>query len=200
MVQVTNVVKQLIILNCIMFLVCNLLFPIYGNMMNLYFFTSENFRIWQPLSHMFMHADFGHLFFNMFGLYMFGSLVESIWGEGKFLKYYLICGVGSFLLQWLFWYFTAGDAINYVSMLGASGAVMGCLIGTAMVAPNMTVHLLFPPIPLKMKYLALIYFVGDLVMGFGQMGNVANFGHIGGALAGLAMAYYWKSTGKLYSK
>ena len=83
-------------------------------------------------------------------------------------------------------------------MLGASGAVMGCLIGTAMVSPNMTVQLLFPPIPVKMKYLAAFYFVSDLVMGFGHVGNIANFGNIGGALTGLAITYYWKSRGELY--
>jgi membrane associated rhomboid family serine protease len=88
----------------------------------------------------------------MFGLYFFGTLIESVWGEGKFLKYYLICGVGSFLLQWLFWYLTLGPNIVETSMLGASGAVMGCMIGTAMISPNMTVQLLFPPIPVKMKY------------------------------------------------
>ena len=198
MLQITNVVKQLIILNVIMYVFCNVLFPDYGAMMNLYFYTSENFRFWQPLSHLFMHANFFFFFFNMFGLYFFGTLIESVWGEGKFLKYYLICGVGSFLLQWVFWYFTAGDYINMVSMLGASGAVMGCLIGTAMVSPNMTVQLLFPPIPVKMKYLAAFYFVSDLVMGFGHVGNIANFGHIGGALTGLAITYYWKSRGELY--
>lgn len=198
MLQVTNVVKQIIILNIIMFVFCNVLFPEYGRMMNLYFITSENFRFWQPLSHLFMHANFSHLFFNMFGLYFFGTLIESVWGEGKFLRFYLLCGIGSFLLQYIFWYYTAGEYIYVVSMLGASGAVMGCLIGTAMVTPNMTVHLLFPPIPVKMKYLAVFYFGLDLVMGFGQIGNVANFGHIGGALTGLAITYYWKTRGQLY--
>ena len=80
MLQVTNVVKQIIILNIIMFVFCNLIFPEYGRMMNLYFVTSDNFRFWQPLSHLFMHANFSHIFFNMFGLYFFGSLIESVWG------------------------------------------------------------------------------------------------------------------------
>lgn len=200
MIQITNVVKQLIILNVIVFVILEFSPDQYKNMLCLYYPTSENFRFWQPLSYMFNHFDFGHIFFNMFGLFMFGSLLESVWGEGKFLRYYLICGVGAFLVEWVFWYFTAGPNLGYVRMLGASGAVSGCLMGVAMLAPNMTVYLLFPPIPLKMKYLALLYFAIDLFMGIGQMSNVANFAHIGGALTGLAITYYWKQRGLLHRR
>jgi len=200
MIQITNVVKQLIILNVIVFVILEFSPEQYKNMLSLYYPTSENFRFWQPLSYMFNHFDFGHIFFNMFGLFMFGSLLESVWGEGKFLRYYLICGVGAFLVEWVFWYFTAGLNLGSVRMLGASGAVSGCLMGVAMLAPNMTVYLLFPPIPLKMKYLALLYFAIDLFMGIGQISNVANFAHIGGALTGLAITYYWKQRGLLHRR
>lgn len=200
MIQITNVVKQLIILNVIVFVILEFSPEQYKNMLSLYYPTSENFRFWQPLSYMFNHFDFGHIFFNMFGLFMFGSLLESVWGEGKFLRYYLICGVGAFLVEWVFWYFTAGPNLGSVRMLGASGAVSGCLMGVAMLAPNMTVYLLFPPIPLKMKYLALLYFAIDLFMGIGQISNVANFAHIGGALTGLAITYYWKQRGLLHRR
>lgn len=169
-------------------------------MLSLFFPTSPNFRVWQPLSHMFNHNDIGHIFFNMFGLYIFGSLLESVWGEGKFLRFYLFSGIGAFIMQWAFWYFTAGPNLNYVSMLGASGAISGCLMGVAVLAPNMQVMLLFPPIPLKMKYLAIGYFCLDLFMGLGGGGNVANFAHIGGALTGLAISFYWKSRGFLHRR
>lgn len=199
MIRITNVVKQLIILNAIVFVILSFSPPQYKEMLCLFFPTSPEFRFWQPLSHMFNHANISHIFFNMFGLFMFGSLLESVWGEGKFLRFYLLCGIGAFVAQWIFWYFTS-DYLGMVRMLGASGAVSGCLIGVAMLAPNMTVMLLIPPIPIKMKYLALLYFVIDLFMGFGQVGNVANFAHIGGALTGLAICYYWKTKGLLHQR
>lgn len=198
MIRITEVVRQLIVINVIMFVFFNVLFTSTAPLMALYFPTSEQFRFWQPLTHMFMHANFSHIFFNMFGLYFFGSLLESIWGSGKFLKYYLICGIGSALLQLGFWAYQGGDELMYKSMVGASGAVMGLLMGVAMVAPNLQVYLLFPPIPIKMKYLAGFYFLSDLFMGFSNTGgNVANFGHIGGAITGLLITLYWKRTNNL---
>lgn len=199
MIRITNVVKQLIILNVIVFIIVSFS-PELKGMLSLFFPTSPNFRVWQPLSHMFNHNDIGHIFFNMFGLYIFGSLLESVWGEGKFLRFYLFSGIGAFIMQWAFWYFTAGPNLNYVSMLGASGAISGCLMGVAVLTPNMQVMLLFPPIPLKMKYLAIGYFCLDLFMGLGGGGNVANFAHIGGALTGLAISFYWKSRGFLHRR
>lgn len=200
MIRVTDVIKQLIILNAILFVFFQLLFVQSAPMMSLFFPTSEYFRFWQPLTHMFMHAGFSHLFFNMVGLFFFGSFLEEQWGGAKFLKYYLICGVGSFLLQYAYWYYSYGgtEMLNQVRMLGASGAVMGCIAGAAVVAPNMTVQLLFPPIALKLKYLAIFYFISDLFMGFGNVGNVANFGHIGGLVVGFLITMYWKRNGTLY--
>lgn len=199
MYRITEVVKNLLLLNVMMFVIFNLIFPQWENAMVLYFYTSEFFRPWQPLTHMFMHANFSHIFFNMIGLYFFGMFLEDLWGSGRFLRYYLYCGVGSFLLQWAFWYWRYHDTpyLNEVAMLGASGAIMGVIIGVAMMAPNLTVQMLIPPIPLKMKYLALIYIALDLYMGFGTNSNVANFGHLGGALFGFLIITFWRSRGIL---
>jgi rhomboid-like protein len=199
MYRITEVVKNLILLNIIMYVLFSVIFPQTGNAMVLYYFSSEHFRYWQPLTHMFMHANFGHIFFNMIGLYFFGIILEELWGSGRFLRYYLYCGIGSFLLQWAFWYWKYHDTIylNEVGMLGASGAVMGVIIGVALMAPDLTVQLLIPPIPLKMKYLALIYIAMDLYMGFGTNSNVANFGHLGGALFGFLIITIWRRTGAL---
>ncbi|HQW11718.1 MAG TPA: rhomboid family intramembrane serine protease [Saprospiraceae bacterium] len=201
MYRITEVVKNLIIINVIMYVAFNVVLSQFGGAMVLFFYTSPSFRVWQPLTHMFMHASFSHLFFNMLGLFFFGPIVEAVWGSGKFLRYYLICGIGSFLCQWAYWYFQyqGSPQLNEVAMLGASGAVMGVLVGVAMIVPDMMVSLLFPPITMKMKYMAMAYFALDLYMGFSNTGNVANFGHIGGAITGFVIAMIWKSQGKLRS-
>lgn len=103
MMPITNVVKQLLIINIILF-GASFLVPALDQLFALYFFESPMFKIWQPLTHMFMHASIGHIFFNMFALYSFGSVLEQIWGGKKFLFFYISCGIGAAVLH---------TAVNY---------------------------------------------------------------------------------------
>jgi membrane associated rhomboid family serine protease len=96
--QLPVVTKNILIINILMFLGCEAI-PALQEPLTGYYFESESFRIWQVLTHMFMHGGIGHLFMNMFGVYMFGALLESYWGAKKFLNYYLICGLGAFGLH-----------------------------------------------------------------------------------------------------
>ncbi len=96
--KIPTVTKNLLIINVIVFLACQA-FPILDLPLTGYYFQSENFKIWQVISHMFMHGGVTHLFMNMFALYMFGSVLEKYWGAVKFLNYYILCGLGAFGLH-----------------------------------------------------------------------------------------------------
>jgi membrane associated rhomboid family serine protease len=102
--QLPVVTKNILIINILMFLGCEAI-PVLKEPLTGYYFGSESFRIWQLITHMFMHGGIGHLFMNMFGVYMFGALLESYWGPKKFLNYYLVCGLGAFGLHQLISYF-----------------------------------------------------------------------------------------------
>jgi membrane associated rhomboid family serine protease len=98
------VVKNLLIINGIMFL-ATIVFQTRGvdlaNILGLHYFTAQDFKIWQPITYMFMHGNFGHLFFNMFALWIFGAALENTWGQKRFLTYYMVCGIGAGLIQLL---------------------------------------------------------------------------------------------------
>lgn len=96
--QLPVVTKNIILINIILFLGCEAI-PVLKEPLTGYYFASESFRVWQIITHMFMHGGVTHLFMNMFGVYMFGALLESYWGAKKFLNYYLICGLGAFGLH-----------------------------------------------------------------------------------------------------
>jgi membrane associated rhomboid family serine protease len=167
----------------------------------LFYPTSEYFRPFQVITHMFMHGDPTHLLFNMFALYIFGPPLEIFWGARRFLFYYLATGVGAFILQLLVTYIeleygmVSPNVVN-VPMLGASGAIFGLLAGYGMLFPNNLLHLLFPPITLKAKYFVLIYAGIELLMGLSPFNTgVAHFAHLGGALAGFLLIIYWRKFG-----
>ena len=148
-----------------------------------------------------MHADIGHLFFNMFAVFMFGPPLEDVWGPKRFLFYYLLTGFGSVLLHTLvrgveiYWFGESVFAAN-VPSLGASGAVFGLLVGYGMLFPDNRIMLLFPPIPLKAKYFVLIYAGVELFMGLGNLNTgVAHYAHLGGALFGFLLILYWRKFG-----
>ena len=167
----------------------------------MFFPTSDYFRPFQIVTHMFMHADIGHLFFNMFAVFMFGPPLEDVWGPKRFLFYYLLTGFGSVLLHTLvrgveiYWFGESVFAAN-VPSLGASGAVFGLLVGYGMLFPDNRIMLLFPPIPLKAKYFVLIYAGVELFMGLGNLNTgVAHYAHLGGALFGFLLILYWRKFG-----
>ena len=202
--RVTDVVRHLLIINVLMFIGTMFL----GDWERLrwlamFFPTSDFFMPHQIVTHMFMHANITHIFFNMFGLYMFGPPLESLWGPKKFLFYYLITGFGALALHLFVSYLEingyiggAGASLVNVPMLGASGAIFGLLAGFAMKFPNVQIMLLFPPIPMRAKYFVLLYAVAELWLGLsGRSTGIAHFAHLGGALFGVLIILYWQKFG-----
>ncbi|MBX2817718.1 MAG: rhomboid family intramembrane serine protease [Saprospiraceae bacterium] len=207
MPRVTEVVKQLLILNVLFFVATTMIFPQYFGYLAVYYPATDLFRPWQLVTHMFMHADFGHLFFNMFALFLFGSALESYWGGKRFLTFYLASGLGAvaIYLLVLHWEIGALPAAHQAAlmarptpMVGASGAVFGLLAGYGMMFPESKIMLLIPPIPIKAKYFVLIYGVLELIFGIsGRNTGVAHFAHVGGAICGAALVYYWRKNRKV---
>jgi membrane associated rhomboid family serine protease len=196
----TNIIKHLIILNAIVFFGTNALMGASRIMLAMYYPASDFFRPFQIVTHMFMHADMGHLLFNMLTLFFLGQWVERLWGGRKFLFYYIFCGLGAAATHLAFMYYEINflgnvNAMN-IPVLGASGAVYGVLIAFAILFPNQRLMLLFPPIPIKAKYLAIGLICIDLFFGVSGMGsNIAHFAHLGGALFGFLLIRYWYKFG-----
>lgn len=141
-----------------------------------------------------MHASTMHIFFNMFALYVFGPLVERYANPKRFLTLYLASGFGAVFLHQLimFLQFSTNDISQFPPAVGASGAVMGVLVAFAVLYPNIKLMLLFPPIPVKAKYLAMAYVAIDLFSGIsGYNTGVANWAHLGGALTGFLLTHFW---------
>lgn len=255
------VIKNLLIINVLMFILTNLMNE--DNMVSLFglhYFQSDYFRWWQVITHMFMHGGITHIFFNMFALWMFGKVLEQVWGSKRFLFYYMVTGIGAALIHTFVNYLSfshiqyaitafgntpspelyasilrkyfnsnlnpstltanmefisawAENASNpayiaaatnnlhsYMTALiniptvGASGAVFGVLLGFGMLFPNTELMLLFPPIPLKAKWVVIGYGSIELYMGLTQPGsNIAHFAHLGGMLFGFILIKYWNT-------
>jgi len=203
MPNISEVVKQLLILNGLFFVATQFLFPDISNALAVYYPTSTYFRPWQIVTHMFMHANFNHLLFNMFALYMFGSALEAYLGPKRFLTFYLLSGIGALCLYMLVLHFELSSLTGFqyqrfvnTPMLGASGAVFGLLAGYGMVFPNNRIMLLIPPIPMKAKYFVMIYAGIELAFGVSRINDgVAHFAHLGGAIVGALIILYWRKAG-----
>jgi len=139
-----------------------------------------NFQVWQLITYQFLHANFSHILFNMFGLWMFGIEIENMWGSRKFLYFYLLCGISAGLLHLFISPLIGEPAFT----LGASGAIFGVLIAFALFFPNRYIFLYFF-IPVKAKYLIGFMVIFEFFMVNSGGGNVAHLAHLGGALAGL---------------
>lgn len=191
--------------------------------LGLHHFEAENFAVYQLLTSMFLHSpeNMMHVFFNMFAVFMFGRVLESIWGSKRFLIYYLICGIGASLLHELYSIYqysgiqifniydestqqvvryTRAEFLKVANSVGASGAVFGILVAFGMIFPNVELMLIFPPIPIKAKWFVIGYGALELFLGFGNFSgdSVAHFAHLGGLFTGLIMLLYWKKRGTLY--
>lgn len=183
------VVKNLLIVNGLVFL-AQLFFEGQGHLIEIYGalwpVQSGNFKIWQLVTHMFMHGSFPHLLFNMFGLWMFGRILENYWGPRRFFEFYMICGIVAGLTHLLF-------GGNVGPALGASGAIMGVFAGFAYLFPNTPLYLMFIPIPIKAKWAIPGLMAIDLLGVIGQMpgDNIAHWAHLGGAVAGLVLVFIW---------
>jgi rhomboid-like protein len=206
------VTRNLLYLNLIMF-VATLINPYFmKDTFAMAFPLSTEFRWWQPLTHMFMHDGFMHIFFNMYTLVMFGMAVERTLGTKKFIWFYLITGFGAVLLHTGVEFLEVQQLLNkypgisaqsiYNSIpgvLGASGAVYGVLVAFAMLYPQARLTLIFPPITLDAKWWVIIFIVIELVTGITGTGmGIAHFAHLGGALFGYLLIRYWRRTHKLY--
>lgn len=151
------------------------------------------FQPWQLLTYGFLHSPtyLGHIFFNMFGLWMFGRDLERMMGPKRFLTYYLTCVIGAGIVQLI----VAGTQGGIYPTLGASGGVFGILLAFGLAFPNRMVMLLFPPIPMRAKYFVLIFGLLELYLGVsGNAPGVANFAHLGGMLFGFFLIQYWKKS------
>ncbi len=194
MPSITEVVKHLIIINVIMFIIPTLIWGYYGRgVLALHFPLSEGFMPFQFVTSIFMHGDPLHLLFNMYMLYFLGVLLETYWGAKKFLKYYLICGVGASIIA-----LAVNFATYYYSgeiplpSLGASGAIFGLLMAAFLSFPEKEVSLIFPPITLKFKVLVPILMGLELYLGLNfQNTGIGHFAHLGGALVGFILIRYW---------
>jgi membrane associated rhomboid family serine protease len=148
----------------------------------------HGFLPWQLVSYAFLHGDFVHLLFNMLGLWMFGSELERVWGEKRFIQFYAASVLTAGILQVLV---TLGGPP--FPTVGASGGLFGLLLAFAMMFPNRIIMLIIPPIPMKAKYFVAIYGVLTLYFGVSQQGpGIAHFAHLGGMLGGFLMIRYWR--------
>ncbi len=187
----TDVVKHLVIINVIVYITFAMLLPQFQQYSILYMpgGPGDKFAPVQLVSHMFMHGNFMHILFNMMALFFLGPHIERVLGEQRFLLFYLICGFAASGLHLLLYFL---GFIGPVSIVGASGAIMGVAIAFAILYPNIKLMLLFPPIPIKAKYLVGAYILFDLFSGFGGANTgIAHFAHLGGAIGGFLLMNIW---------
>lgn len=211
------VTKNLIIINVLFFL-GGVVATRYGidlsSYLGLHFFMASDFNPAQLISYMFMHGGFTHLFFNMFAVWMFGRILEQIWGPKKFLFYYIACGIGAGLIQELVQYIqyavqlSAYDKVdlgegmivpmaqylNLMNTVGASGAVYAILLAFGMLFPNEKMFIIPIPFPIKAKYFVAGYAIIELMEGIANnpSDNVAHFAHLGGMIFGFILIMYWR--------
>ncbi|RZL34311.1 MAG: rhomboid family intramembrane serine protease [Pedobacter sp.] len=227
--NITPVVKNLLIINVIFYAATWLMgqqgFQL-EEYLAVFYFDSPFFKVWQPITYMFMHGSTMHIFFNMFALYSFGSILEAHWGGKRFINFYLITGLGALALQWgvqaFEVYQITGSAINNLNtlsqngmsmadistirgiyagpMVGASGAIFGLLVAFAVLYPNLEMYIMFIPVPVKAKYIIPVYIVIESFLGVARFegDSIAHFAHLGGALIGFILVKLWRNKNTYY--
>lgn len=203
------VTKNLIIINFIIWLACALI-PQIGNSLHrhaaLHFYEASDFNLVQLVTYMFLHGGFFHVFFNMFTLFMFGILLEYAMGSKRFLLFYMACGIGAALIQEAVWALTLPDLVvgvlamnlSMFTTVGASGSIYGVLLAFAMLFPNRPLYFLFIPVPIKAKWMVLIWGGMELLLGLsGASDGIAHFAHLGGMIFGFMLIVYWKKKGMI---
>lgn len=227
------VLKNIIIINVLVW-IAQLIFDrqnfLLTNKIALFPIDTPDFKPYQIATHMFSHASytntggivFYHILFNMFTLWMFGRVLENVWGSKRFLIFYLLSGVGAaachLLVQHLRYDPAIVQQLNYALVtdnkqaidfysakagflapaVGASGAIMGVMIAFAFLFPNTELYIMFIPIPIKAKYAVLGFVAIDLFSGVSSISgdNVAHFAHLGGAITGFIIVYIWNKTNR----
>ncbi len=262
--RLTPMVKNLLLINIGIFFIDYLMGLGINDLFSFYGFNSPKFQPYQLFTYMFLHGGFGHIFGNMIMLFVFGPMLENFWGSSRFLKFYLICGIGAGVLYAMvnmyefkqvendartyrqnpsperyydflkdhfpdFRYYRSlsmfaeqyddnpdspslnresiskvDDIVKIIrdgGMLGASGAIFGILMAAGLLFPNTQIFLLFPPIPIKIKYLVLVF---GLMAIFGALhrtpgDNVAHYAHLGGMIIAVVLIKIWnKDRTKFY--
>lgn len=194
------VLRNIIIINVIMFIATLII----GDTMYLKFalfpIDSGYFKIHQLITHMFMHGGFFHIFFNMYSLFFFGIMLEQVWGPKKFLLYYMLTGLGAAACHLGVMHL---QGVTYpIPTVGASGAVYGVLLAYGMLFPNNRITMVFPiPITLKAKWFVCIFGAIELVCGVFDTGSgVAHFAHLGGMVFGLILLLLWRKRDRMYTE
>jgi membrane associated rhomboid family serine protease len=260
-----TIIKNLIIINVLVFIARQTIqhgdYTPMDDLFALHAWQSPLFKPWQFVTHLFMHGSLDHIFLNMFALWMFGSVLENLWGPKRFLTFYIVCGLGAALMHMTVLYFETQSLLdsyntllsnfnfetfnnfftqhhltdylqnsNYSVIidqyknnpdnpfaahqaslliqsfkdatlneptLGASGAVFGCLAAFGYLFPNTYLYIYFF-LPLKAKWFVLIYAGLELYAGLQNSAgdNVAHFAHLGGAIFGLALVYFWNKNNR----
>ena len=182
-----------------------------NDMLGLHFFLASDFNPAQLITYMFMHANFQHIFFNMFAVWMFGRTLEHVWGPKRFLFYYILCGIGAGLIQEAVQYIdyavnlsqydrvntgisiiSMDEYLNLITTVGASGAVYAILLAFGMMFPNSPLFIFPLPMPVKAKYFVIGYAVLELLLGISGGDGVEHFAHLGGMLFGVILIIYWR--------
>ena len=215
------ITKNLIIINVVFYLL-QLVFSSQGGdlnyMLGLHYFQANDFHLWQPLTYMFMHASLMHLFFNMFGLWMFGGLIERTFGQRHFIIYYLVCGLGAAFCQELSQFFQVYSMIsaqgagitdmmhlsmadkmmlnNFGLTVGASGCIYGILLAFGMSYPEERIFVFPLPVPVKARWFVCIYVFIELWQAIsnahGASDGIAHIAHLGGMVFGYLLIKYWR--------
>jgi membrane associated rhomboid family serine protease len=188
-------IKHLLIINAIFFLALAnpflfyilteffALYPLQYGIMNIPI-EGRSFYPWQLISYMFLHGSLGHVFFNLFALWIFGQNLENLWGTKRFVLYYFLTGIGAGIIHLL---------VSGSPVIGASGAVFGILLAFGMIFPNRHLYILFLPFPVKAKYFVIFYGVMELSLGISSLQTgIAHFAHLGGMVVGYFLIRYWK--------
>ena len=208
--------KNLLIVNFLAF-IATWVFELRGvdltSLLGLHFFLASDFHVYQFVTYMFLHGGLTHIFFNMFALWMFGSVIERVWGPKKFLFYYICCGIGAGFVQEIAQYanymieglsayqyvnvngmqMTTDSYINLWTTIGASGAVYAILLAFGMIFPNERLFIIPFPFPIKAKWLVVGYIAIELFSALSGPGDgVAHTAHLGGMLFGFLLIRYWQ--------
>ena len=183
------VTRALLLINVAAFCIGLFIGPLFTRVFGLWPLAGGLFLPWQVVTYAFLHASLGHLFFNMLGLWMFGSELEQVWGRQRFIRFYaasvLTAAAAQLRVTWLLG--------SMYPTVGASGGLFGLLLAYGMTYPNRTIVPLIPPIPMKAKVFVAIYGGLELLMGVtGSASGVAHFAHLGGMLGGFLMLRYWR--------
>ncbi len=208
------VTKNLLLINLICYF-ADIVFQRSGidftQLFGLHYPIASGFHIWQPLTYMFMHAGFGHIFFNMFAVMMFAPALEDRWGSKRFLIYYLVTGVGAAVVQEAVWAWQfqpilneiesvdpdlAATVANNLITIGASGAVFGILLAFGWLFPEVRMFIMFIPVPIRARTLVILYALIELFAGLAPVGdNIAHFAHLGGMIFGWLLILWWRHRG-----